>query len=85
MIEIDRETILNRALAAMAELHIGIREVGGENQGQMVKRFQRSLDGKAVGEPWCAAFVCYCILETQRLIEHARTGLHVFSHHPKIP
>jgi len=45
---------------------VGTMEVGGDNRGLAVERFQRAVDGKANGEPWCLAFLWHCILETER-------------------
>ena len=38
----------------------GVREVGGNNRGPDVEMFQASI-GLEPGDPWCAAFVCFCI------------------------
>jgi len=40
----------------------GVREKGGNNRGPQVEMFQKSI-GLEAGDPWCAAFVCYCIKE----------------------
>jgi len=61
--------MLQNALAAIAETYVGLTEVGGDNQGQMVERFQRAVDGKAQKEAWCLALVWHCILEAQVLCE----------------
>lgn len=45
---------------------IGVREIGGENRGPEVERFQKAVDGKAQGEPWCMAFVQFCLMEITR-------------------
>lgn len=51
-----------------AEKWIGTSEKGGNNKGPEVERFQKAVDGKAVGEPWCACFVQFCVKEvTSRL------------------
>lgn len=54
-------------MTTLAELAIeialsydGVREIGGNNRGPQVEAFQRSL-GLSPGDPWCAAFVCFCI------------------------
>ena len=53
---------LKRKLACFeAQKWIGIKEVGGPNRGQIVEIFQRAIDGKAQGEPWCAAFVGFVL------------------------
>jgi hypothetical protein len=61
-IQISEEQIKANMLVYMANMHVGIREQGGNNQGQMVKRFQRAVDGKAHGEPWCMSFVQYLMM-----------------------
>lgn len=43
------------------EILQGISEQGGDNQGYWVKRFQRTVDGKATGEPWCMAMVQFAL------------------------
>lgn len=63
------EDMCHNALSAIALNYVGIKEQGGNNMGQMVERFQRAVDGKAVGEPWCLSFIWYCIFETERIIE----------------
>jgi hypothetical protein len=54
---------LYATLVDVAKKYIGTIEVGGDNKGACIELFQKALDGKAQGEPWCAAFVCYCIKE----------------------
>lgn len=43
----------------------------GDNKGTEVELFQRAVDGKAQGEPWCMAFVQFCIqqIETKNKIK----------------
>ena len=36
---------------------IGVKEVGGDNKGQLVEMFQKAVDGKAHGEAWCLSFI----------------------------
>lgn len=50
----------NHALAAYAAQFEGVKEEG-INSGRWVKAFQRAVDGRAEGEPWCCAFVNYCL------------------------
>jgi hypothetical protein len=45
--------IKERLLAFEAARWKGITEVGGPNKGQIVEMFQKAVDGKAQGEPWC--------------------------------
>lgn len=47
-----------------AKKWIGVKERGA-NSGPEVERFQRSVDGVAQGEPWCMAFVQYCISQVE--------------------
>lgn len=42
-----------------ARKYVGVKESGGNNQGPVVNEFQKAVDGKAMGEPWCACFVAY--------------------------
>ena len=60
-------TDLNLRLVDLARFFIGIGEAGGANRGPMVEAFQKAVDGKAEGEPWCMGFVQYCIKETIRV------------------
>lgn len=53
-------------LIRAAEKCIGAHEVGGNNKGPEVERFQKAVDGKAQGEPWCAAFVQFCVKEVEK-------------------
>lgn len=39
----------------------------GENKGQVVEGFQKAVDGKAQGEPWCMAFVQFCLKQVDAL------------------
>ena len=52
---------LARLLIFEARRWVGMTEIGGNNRGQVVEMFQRAVDGKASGEPWCAAFVFFCV------------------------
>lgn len=62
-----------KALLDTAKSFLGVHEEGGNNHGAMVEEFQRAVDGKAAGEPWCMCFVQYCIREAERLsIVHSR-------------
>jgi uncharacterized protein (TIGR02594 family) len=53
----------NKGLALILEARkwIGTTEVGGNNKGPSVEAFQKAVDGKAQGEPWCMAFVQFCV------------------------
>lgn len=47
-------------LSFEANRWVGLLEEG-ENSGQMIQIFQRSVDGEASKEPWCMSFAQYCI------------------------
>jgi len=53
--------IKERLLAFEASRWVGTKEIGGDNRGQIVEMFQKAVDGKAQGEPWCLAFAQFCI------------------------
>lgn len=57
-----RREIANRIIAE-ATKYIGVREIGGPNQGPEVELFQSFVDGKAQGESWCMAFVQFVVGE----------------------
>jgi hypothetical protein len=61
---------LNRKKLLVHEAKRWLRtvEVGGNNRGQVVEMFQRIVDDKAFGEPWCMAFVQYCIHHVDTLV-----------------
>jgi hypothetical protein len=58
-----------RALVWFARSYVGITEQGGANKGQMVERFQKAVDGKAQGEPWCVGFVQHCVQQVDALMD----------------
>jgi len=76
------------ALANIAGSFVGVTEVGGDNRGPDVEQFQKAVDGKASGEPWCMAFIMFCIqraeAETGILSAVFRSELvkHVWDHSP---
>jgi len=45
---------------------LGVQEHGGNNRGQIVEMFQRTI-GRAVREPWCMSFVQYCLEKADEL------------------
>jgi uncharacterized protein (TIGR02594 family) len=53
----------NLKLIEEAKKWIGTKEdkSKGDNKGKEVEMFQRAVDGVAAGEPWCMAFVQFCI------------------------
>ncbi len=71
MITGDDIEALKRNFAAFAKLFVGVREVGGNNQGEFVRMFQKAVDGKSQGEAWCAAMASYCIKNSSLLLSKA--------------
>lgn len=51
-----------------AQVCAGIREVGGNNQGRMVRLIQETV-GRAEGEPWCMSFVQTCLAYAETKLE----------------
>lgn len=56
------------ALIATAEheADLQVREEGGMNRGAKVEAYQRA-GGLGPGDPWCAAFVAWCIMKSRQL------------------
>jgi hypothetical protein len=48
----------------LASFYVGITEATGQNDGPIIERFQKAVDGKAQGEPYCMGFLQFCALET---------------------
>lgn len=80
---------IRRVSLETARRYIGVVEVGGDNKGPEVELFQKAVDGKAAGEPWCAAFVQFVVLATEKRVgkasglfasEHVRT---IWNHTPE--
>jgi hypothetical protein len=44
-------------LIAEARRWIGMKEVGGDNKGQLIEMWQKTVDAKAVKESWCMCYV----------------------------
>lgn len=44
----------------VASQEVGVHEVGGNNCGPRVEEYLRAV-GLGAGNPWCAAFVCWCL------------------------
>lgn len=65
----------SQKLIEVARQFVGVREQGGPNRGPLVEEFQKAVDGVAAGEPWCMAFVQYCVQKVE-----AATGkpAHIF-------
>lgn len=56
-------------LAHEAKRWVRFVEKGGQNKGQVVEAFQKAVDGRAHGEPWCMSFVQYCLMQTDFLVD----------------
>lgn len=59
-VQINLSKVMSQLLLLEASRWVTIREQG-TNKGQMVELFQKAVDGKAQGEPWCMAYVQYCV------------------------
>lgn len=56
----------NQRLLYVASLFVGTHEEGGENRGAWVEEFQKAVDGKAQGEPYCVGFIWYCLTTVEK-------------------
>lgn len=56
------------SLVSEAEKWLSVREKGSPNHGPDVEMFQKEVDGKAQGEPWCMAFAQFCIAQVDRAL-----------------
>jgi len=54
---------MNDKLATIAETQIGVREVGGNNNGATIRQYQNATNLKPASWPWCAAFTCWAVRE----------------------
>jgi len=43
-----------------------VHEIGTTNRGPEIDRFTALVFGRAVGHPWCACFVSFCVREVKR-------------------
>lgn len=51
------------SLARVAASQIGVTEGEKNNTGAVIEAYQRSTWLAGTGWPWCAAFVCWCVLQ----------------------
>lgn len=59
---------LKRAMLVFeAKRWVGIKEVGGDNRGQMVELFQKAVNPNPCGESWCVDFIWYGILNVDAM------------------
>ena len=54
--------------------YVGVREKTGRNDGRFVEMFLRSV-GLKKGNPWCAAFISYCLERAKAVLPKVRSGL----------
>lgn len=52
---------MREAAFAVAEAHLHVREVGGNNRGKLVEKIIKAAGGTP-GEAWCGDFDAYCYL-----------------------
>lgn len=62
----DIVTQKKRMLVFEAMRWVGYTEQGGDNKGQIVEMFQKAVDGKAQGEPWCLAMIMHHVQTVDR-------------------
>jgi len=56
----------NLAMVRMVQGFLGVKESGGDNRGEWVDKFEKSIGGKAEGQSWCLAFVQFCANEVAK-------------------
>jgi len=65
---VDSRSLIASPSAKQMQIHdiytaeIGVKELTGHNDGARVEEFLASCHLKK-GDPWCAAFVCWCFLQ----------------------
>lgn len=70
-----REHLLLK-LVEIAEREVGIREVGGNNNGVRIREYQRATNLRPLGPwPWCAAFTSWVIREWLNAYPEVRRAL----------
>jgi hypothetical protein len=57
-----------KALVIELEFWVGFTEQGGNNKGQAVEVFQKYVDDKAWGEPWCMSFMQFAVGRVDKLM-----------------
>jgi hypothetical protein len=53
--------VLIDKLIALAELEVGVKEKGGNNNGEEIRKYQESTWLKPASWAWCAAFTAYIL------------------------
>lgn len=59
---LQAQELQRRVVLGIARSKVGVREVGGENQGRAVATFLAAA-GIHVPAPWCQAFLVWCLRE----------------------
>ena len=54
---------MTKFLAQIAAKEVGVREIGGNNNGERIRDYQEATDLAPAAWPWCAAFVDWCLRE----------------------
>ncbi len=67
--EMNLRHIKQRLLVHEAKKWQGFTEQGGNNKGQAVELFQKYVDGRAVGEPWCISFIQFCVNQVDEMVD----------------
>ncbi len=67
-------TVSSQKHLQIAQTYIGIQEATGNNDGEPVETFLRSV-GRNKGDAWCAAFVSYCLTVANAKHPTVRSGL----------
>ena len=70
----EQSQIFIPKLLEIATAEIGVKEVGN-NAGSRVGEYQQCVHVPP-GSSWCAAFVCWCIAQTEQATGITLTGLH---------
>jgi hypothetical protein len=61
-------TTLGEAAIAIALSYEGVHETEGHDRGPEIDMFLRS-QGLPPGNPWCASFVCFCIMHAAKALK----------------
>lgn len=65
-----RDTPLGERLATILEAEVGVREVPlNSNKGARVQEYQSATWLSGTGWAWCAAFICWGVLQVRRDLE----------------
>lgn len=65
-----------KAMLEIAASQVGVREVGGNNKGPEIVKYQKTTSLAPGAWPWCAAFVSYCLhgaLQQNDVVKYLQT------------